>query len=359
MAHIFCQSKEYRDLTLLEIAELTEQHARDYLAELRWGSTTTMPCPFCDKVDTHYPRRNRGQWRCKSCDGVFSVTSGTLFANRKLSLKRLLLLFYVFISSPKGVSANQFHAQLGIAIGSAYQNLSKLREVLWEQRDLTPLSGVVQIDGGHFCGKPRRPRVRNKPTAMMVNSKLRNRKAGMVPGNGGFKLESWNQKKLKNRRVVVVMRQLSEVEGRGAIRSIVTIVEAETARQVIPEIKKYVVPGSTIQTDDGHAYSSLTAWYDHQSVPHSQMYARDDGVNNNQAESYIARLRRSEYGTHHGMRQRHFSLYANEMAWREDVRFLTLRQKFEDLTTKIFKTKESKIFYRYGCKGKKKTVTLH
>lgn len=359
MAHIFCQSKEYRDLTLLEIAELTEQHARDYLAELRWGSTTTMPCPFCDEVDTHYPRRNRGQWRCKSCDGVFSVTTGTLFANRKLSLKRLLLLFYVFVSSPKGVSANQFHAQLGIAISSAYQNLSKLREVLWEQRDLTPLSGVVHIDGGFFCGKPRRPQFRNRVTSTIVNHKLRNRKAGMVPNNGGYSLERWNREKLKNRRVVLVMRQLSETKGVGAVRTIVTVVGAEVSRQVVPEIRKYVLPGSSIQTDDGHAYSSLSAWFDHQSVPHAKMYSRLDGVNNNQAESYISRLRRSEYGTFHGMRQQYFELYANEMAWREDVRFLTLRQKFEDLTTKIFRTKESKMFFGYRGSGKNSRNTLH
>ena len=45
----------------------------------------------------------------------------------------------------------------------------------------------------------------------------------------------------------------------------------------------------------------------------------DDGACTNQAESYFARLRRSEIGVHHRIRV-HLGQYAAEMAWREDTR---------------------------------------
>jgi hypothetical protein len=40
----------------------------------------------------------------------------------------------------------------------------------------------------------------------------------------------------------------------------------------------------------------------------------------NQAESYFARLRRSEFGIHHRIAGRHLLAYSNEMAWRENNR---------------------------------------
>lgn len=346
MAQPFSQSKAYRDLTYTAIADLTEHQAREKFTLLRWGSLTTMPCPECGKVDTHYARRQRHQWRCKHCDRVFSATTGTPFANRKLPFKKLLLLVYEFISSPKGCSANALCARLGITYRTAYQNLSKLREVLFVQADLTPLSGTVHVDGGHFCGKPRRPRKRTKATSAIVNSKLRNRKAGMVP-NGSTHLESWNQEKLKNRRIVLVMRQVSPVRREGAERTIARIVMAESAKHVLPVIRKYVTPGTLIQSDEGHAYTNLMAWYDHQTVRHSEEYATVTGVNNNQAESYIGRMRRAEYGTYHGMRPQYLAFYASEMAWREDTRRQSLAQKFEGLLTMMFLCGLSKAWRGY------------
>ncbi|MEW6590236.1 MAG: IS1595 family transposase [Pseudomonadota bacterium] len=346
MAQPFSQCKRYRDLTYAAIYKLTEEEACEKFTLMRWGSLTRMPCPECGAIDTHYPRRQRRQWRCKHCDHVFSVMTGTPFSNHKLPYKTLLLLIYEFVSSPKGCSANALHARLGITYRSAYHNLSKLREALYEQANLTPLTGTVHIDGGHFCGKPRRPRKRTKATSSMVNNKLRNRKAGMVP-NGMTHLESWNQEKFKNRRIVLTMRQLSLVPGYGAERTIVRIVMAENAKHVLPVIKKYVSPGATIQTDEGHAYANLTAWYNHEAVRHSEQYSSDTGVNNNQAESYFGRMRRAEYGTYHGMRPQYLALYASEFAWREDTRRLSLGQKFDDILGTVLRCGLSKVWRGY------------
>lgn len=346
MAQPFTQSKAYRDLTYTAICDLTEQQAREKFTLLRWGSLTAMPCPECGTLDTHYPRRQRRQWRCKHCDRIFSVATGTPFDGRKLPYKTILLLIYEFVSSPKGCSASALHSKLGITYRTAYQNLSKLREVLYEQTDSSPLSGTVHIDGGHFCGKPRRPRKRTKATSSIVNSKLRNRKAGMVP-NGSTHLEPWNQVKFKNRRIVLVMRQLSQTRGKGAERTIARVIMAENSKNAVPVIRNYVASGAVIQSDDGHAYTSLMAWYDHQTVRHSIEYATDNGVNNNQAESYFGRLRRAEYGTHHGMRPQYLAFYASEMAWREDTRRQSLAQKFEGILTMVFRCGLSKAWRGY------------
>lgn len=346
MAQPYSQSKAYRNLTFIDISNLTEEQARNKFALMRWGSLTTMPCPDCGVVDAHYLRRHRHQWRCKHCHRVFSVTSDTPFSNRKLSFKMILFLIYEFVSLPKGAAANTIHARLGITHRTAFHNLSKLREALYEQMDLTPLCGTVQIDGGHFCGKPRRPRKRRQVTSQLVNAKLRNRKAGMVP-NGSTHKEHWNQAKFQNRRIVLVMRQLSSEAGKGAERTIVRVVKAENAKNVMPVIQRYVAPNSIIQTDEGHAYSNLMIRYLHQTVRHSVEYATDDGVTNNQAESFFGRMRRAEYGVYHGMRHQYLAFYASEIAWREDTRFISLKEKFDNLLTKVFNCGLSKAWCGY------------
>lgn len=350
MAQHFSQSKAYRDLTLWDLASLTEDEAREKFTILRWGSTTVMPCPFCQMKDKHYVRRKRNQWRCKHCDSVFSVTTNTPFADRKLPFKKLLVLMYEFISAPDGCAANRLHSRFKMTLRTAYQNLSKLREALWEQRDMSMLKGLVQIDGGHFCGKPRRANKRMPATSAIVNAKLRNRKAGMVPNTSITHSEPWNIKKLKNRRIILTLRELYTPanSGLGAKRTITVILRDEHAKSVIPAIRKYVDTSAVIWTDSGSGFNQLSKWYHHQSVTHSVEYMTEDGVNNNQAEAYFSRVRRGEYGVYHGMRFQYLAFYATEFAWREDVKKMSLSQKFNDLIQKVFGCGLSKAWLGYA-----------
>ena len=349
MAMHFTQSKKYRDLSLPAISKITEEDAWQRFVIMRWGSLTTMPCPACGVVDEHYPRRTRRQWRCKHCNCVFSVTTDTPFADRKLSFQQLLLIIYLFVVEPKGISANKHHAIVGVTLRTMYLNLQKIREAIFETMDLTPMEGAVQIDGAHCCGKPRRHRRRKmEGESQMVNHKLRNRKASIDPTIQKQHMSPANRKRFKNRRIIIVFREIPGEPGKGAKRTITKVVLTENQKNVIQLVRKYVKPGSQIDTDGGVAFLSLIAWYDHRIVNHSIEYSTDDGINNNQAESYISRLRRAEYGVYHGFRPQYLAFYAAEFAWREDVRRFTIREKLENIFQKIFQCGISYAFRRYS-----------
>lgn len=343
MAQHVSQSKAYRNLTLSDVMGMTEEEAWEAFTINRWGSTTVIPCPECGAIDTHYWRRTRRQWSCKHCSRVFSVTSHTPFAGRRLSFKKLVALVFLHACSPKGLSANWVSSQLGMTMRSAFQNLGKIREAIFQTQDLTPLNGVVHVDGGHFCGKPRRPRRRTKMSSTIANNILRNRKASIQPPKKGQVIEPWNQQKLKNRRIVIAMREATPTG-----RTIIAVVSAETQKNVIPVIRRCVAPGANIQTDDGGAYSPLSVWYDHQVVRHSQEYCTDSGVNNNYAEGFFSRMRRAEYGVYHGMRPQYLAFYAAEFAWRETFGKLSLREKFTNLLKKILSCDISRAWCGYA-----------
>lgn len=347
MAQHFSRSKAFRDLTSAEISRMTERSAWELFCKLRWGSFTHVRCPTCNQVDKHYPITSRKQWRCKCCGRVFSVTSDTPFVNRRLPFLKLIELIYEYAIAPKGLSANEICGKLGITHRTAWQNLNKIREVLFHSQDRKKLSGHVQIDGCHVCGKPRRGRKRAKITSGIINNHLKNRKANMVPNR--LPTASWNIEKLKNRRIVLVLRQIGKSRGEGAIRSITCILKSETSKEVIEAVKKYVEPGTVIHTDDSKAYSALNSLgYIHKAVRHSVEYSTVDGVNNNQAEAFFSRLRRAEYGVYHGMRPRYLAFYAAEFGWRDDNRKGSLKEKFTSLLRCVLRADISFAFRGYG-----------
>ena len=127
-------------------------------------------------------------------------------------------------------------------------------------------------------------------------------------------------RRIKERRVVFVLRKCSRQSGVGAGRTITAVAKAEDRETAEVLVRKHVTPGTEIWTDESPAYAGLSAWYDHKVVNHSVMYVTPDGVHENQAESSFARLRRGQYGSFHGMRPRYLADYADEMAWRESMR---------------------------------------
>ena len=87
MTQHFLLSSKARSLSSYEIAQLSEEEAHDLLCELRWGGKEFITCPNCVVQHKPYYISTRKQWRCKHCNHTFSVTSGTIFANRKKPIK--------------------------------------------------------------------------------------------------------------------------------------------------------------------------------------------------------------------------------------------------------------------------------
>lgn len=345
MARHFTQSPKFRDFNINEIE--TEDEAFLLLTEFFFGSRDNFACPRCKLVGKHYLRAARKQWRCRHCHSCFSPTSGTPFHNRKITCKQLIQAIFIFTTAATGKGANEASVMLGLDQRTVWLLHRKVDEALVLTWNTEPLEGVVQADGGHFCGKPHRANRRKPHESMAINTKLRGRKAAIDPTIRRARMEPWNAEKLKNRRVALVVRQLSDKPKQGAVRTIVSILNKESAAEVVPLMRRIVAPTARLMTDSGSAFTSLAAYFEIDTVNHSKEYCRYDGVNNNQAESYISRLRRAEYGAFRGMRRRYLLDYCIEMAWREDNRRLTAKEKLQDIFSRLRRCGPSPSFARY------------
>jgi hypothetical protein len=87
----------------------------------------------------------------------------------------------------------------------------------------------------------------------------------------------------------------------------------------ITAVRWGIVKGTTLHADESTAWNPLHASFAMRRINHQDGYSID-GACTNGAESYFSRLRRGELGHHHHIAGPYLVRYAQEAAWREDLR---------------------------------------
>jgi transposase-like protein len=339
MGQHFLLSPSAKNLSLEDVDRMSDHKVWQFFVEHRWGpqgKDGTQVCPCCGVVAKHYFVQSRKQWRCREieCGRMFSVTSGTKFADHKLPLKKILMAMVLYLTAVKGVSASQMARTIGVRYMTAFTLLHKLRETLLVTRDTNPMSSVVHVDGAHVSGRPRKGRVKTKLSKMP--------KVARTAQATAFH---------PNRRIVMVVRELYKEKGLGAWRTIVECCSAEDAHAAGKLAAKYISLGTTIMTDDHPAYCQNAMMYRHFSVNHGVEYATTTGVSNNQAENFFLRMRRMVYGQVHRVTPKYMLDYVNEIAWREDTRRWSSREQLNHLLKNALNTGTS-IWWRGYWQGR-------
>lgn len=360
----FWLKREAIPLTLEVIAALSDEQARLYLAEMRWGKDRQV-CPECGAVDRHHAIRTRKQWRCKHCFRTFSVTTGTPFADRKIGYRKLLLAIFAFVIHQKGLAALALRRIIGGQYRTAFTLLHKIREAVMLTVPSEKLSGVIEIDGGHFSGKRRKGR-KKKPKAKPedkteVPAKYAQQRDKIKPSAFPFH---------PNRRIVIALREISPEKtgqinihngkeiGMGAARTLVAVCRSENGADIEALVKQHIKQQSLIRSDELPGYGNLKLMgYGHEVVNHSVEFSTDEGVNQNQAESFFSRMRRACIGVYHRVTPKYMLDYATEMAWREDVRRKDTAQQLALLAGRVLGAGLSADWRRYA-QGNRRQVEL-
>lgn len=287
MAQHFLLSAAARTLSLAKVFRMGEDAAYGLFCEMRWPETDGEPvCPRCGCTEAYHISTRR-KFKCVACHHQFSVTSGTIFASRKLSFTDLLAAIAIFVNGAKGISALQASRDLDVQYKTAFVLFHKLREAMARELAGVELDGIVEIDGAYFGGHVR------------AANRKEDRKDRRLAKNQTGK-----------RQCVVVMRE------RGG-RTLPFIVRHEG--DAVPLVRDHVGTLATIHADEAPSWDALHAGWQAWRINHSLAYSQD-GACTNQAESYFSRLCRMETGTHHHIAGPYLYAYAGEAAWREDNR---------------------------------------
>jgi transposase-like protein len=318
MSQHFLLSAKARTLSVRQVMQLSEQDAHHLLKTLRWGEEDKdIVCPKCGLVHAPYIIKSRNQYRCRSCNHTFSVTSGTIFSNHKLPITVYLLAIILFVNAVKGISALQLSRDLGVQYKTAFVLAHKLRESLMNNRDTSLLTGEVHVDGAYVNGyvRPKNKKSDRIDRRLAVNQR-------------------------EDKRCVLVMRQ-------GIEKTRTFVLKSENQASVMTLAMSNISSDAVICADESNAYDPLHGKFIVKRVNHSLEYRADDGTTNNYAESFFSRFRRMQHGQMHKFSNRYLDNYVNEAAYREDMRAAANGDQFHDVTNKCLKTKTSRDWCGY------------
>lgn len=200
----------------------------------RWKYPEGFRCPRCAGSKAWFIA-TRSLDECAACGHQVSLKAGTVMHRSKAPLTKWFLAMYLFVVSKQGISAMDLKRQLGVAYGTAWTWLHKLRSALGA-RTVELLGGDVEVDetyevGRRFGGGTGRPKVSDK--------------ASLIVG-------------------AVEVSQKERGFGRLRLASLDSITKEDLGAFV----EDHIAPGSTVHTDglQSYPYALRDRDYEHRAV---------------------------------------------------------------------------------------------
>lgn len=250
-----------------------------HLFDVRYGQGHS--CPKCEREARWYPIKAEKAFSCQWCGNHIHPMAGTIFEKSRTPLQLWFYAMFLFTTSKHGVSAKELQRQLGVTYKTAWRMGHLIRQHMAEVDGEAPLGGygkVVEVDETFVGGKAKGKGQGYKGDKSIL--------MGMVERDGDVMF-----KVVPNQRATTLTRQ----------------------------IRKNVVKGSEVHTDELQSYNKFASPQDylHRTVNHGAgEYATVDGVSTNLIESAFGHFKRSVRGTHNNISRKYLERYAKEFEYR-------------------------------------------
>lgn len=272
-------------MNLHDVAQVfaTDDDAHEALVKARWPKG--IRCMACDSArisritSTGKTGKTRRVLECLECSYQFTATSGTLFHDSHLPLRKWFMAIALICEAKKGLSALQLSRHLGVQHKTAWYLNHRIREAMQEEnpKPLGSEGQVVEIDEANIGGKKR-----NRGVKAGKDAKIKI--LGMVERNGRIKL-------------VVVPNTKKE--------------------SLKPAIEANVSPNAKIATDDASVYHTTIAADRHiVGVHKEELWNKGTLRVTRTIDGAFSLLKRAFVGSFHRLENDHIEAYLNEFCWR-------------------------------------------
>lgn len=286
-----------RTLCPRDIDRLSDDEARELFERLRFSENDGKPyCPHCG-VDAVYRYKCRPQFKCKGCEKRFTLTSGTLFHSRKMSLKDILYAIVDFATTAQGTAAALSMLRWKCTYKTAFVLQHKLREAMASIQSENILTGEVEVDGVAVGGYIRQQNMHaDRPKDQRAPKRTKTR---------------W----------IVTMRE----RRRGGRSRAYIFGEEHHGLQTIRDV---IQPTAHVITDAAPSWERFALAFDEVSTVNHSLGHQIDGVHINGVENQNSRIRRAEQGVYLSLNKAHAQSYADELSWRDDHRETDIGRQF-------------------------------
>jgi transposase len=244
-------------------------------------------CPSCHKATKFHRIKSRSAYACQLCRHQVYPTAQTIFHKSTTSLQLWFWAIYLMSSTRCGISAKNLEREVGVSYPTALRMFRQIRSLLTQ--DGEPLSGTVEMDEAYLGPNPKWMH-RDDP-----------RKGRM--GRGVAKTPVFG----------MVQRASDGTPGRIMAKVVSGVSEAD----LLPEVRKHVLPSSTVYTDEWAPYAKLSGeGYMHSRIPHAQKVYVDGDVHVQTLEGFWSLLKGGLRGVYHSVSDEYLQDYIDEYVWR-------------------------------------------
>lgn len=307
-------------MNLLEISEKfpNELDCIIYAEKLRFGTKTK--CAYCGSSDLS-KRNTDYRHKCKNCNKSTAVTVNTTLHNTRLSLKTWFFALAVITDAKKGMSALQLQRNINVSYPTAFAMYHKLRELMMEQnKEISDLEGVVEMDETFIGGKPRRfdnPELPTKKREDLdkLHDKFTKQGFDFSPkGHNPARINNDSKRGRGTDNIPVV----GIVERNGDV--VAQVMKNLTYENLKNMVKKYVdEEKSVLITDNYKGYNSMKKIINHVKIDHKELYSYK-GLNSNSIESFWAIIERGIMGQYHSVSPQKLPNYIAEFVYKYNNR---------------------------------------
>lgn len=240
-------------------------------------------CETCQKERKHYRVKGRTAYACDRCGNHIYPLAGTIFEKSSTSLRTWFQAMYLMGSTRCGISAKQIQRETGVTYKTAWRMFKQIRSLLDED---APKLGGSRMDNG--------------PSVEMDETYIGKRERHNPLGD--------------TKKVCVV----GMVERKGRVKALIADDASKLTLHTLA--KKYILPKSTVFTDDAAAYHGLDVHYQHKRINHSEEVYVVGDIHTQTIEGFWSLIKRGIGGVYHSVSKKYLQSYLNEYSFRYNRR---------------------------------------
>lgn len=239
-------------------------------------------CEKCGVERKHYRVKGRTALACDHCGNHIYPLAGTIFEKTTTPLRIWFQAMYLMGSTRCGISAKQIQRETGVTYKTAWRMFRQIRSLLSEP-DMQVEGDGVEMDEVYVGGRPR----------------------------GKRRGPKWLEPSKKSVVAGVVARK-------GKV--IARVVEDASKKTLHDFAHEFILPDSTVFTDEHPSYTGLNKTYTHHRIQHAAgVYVRGN-VHTQTIEGFWSLLQNGIRGVYHSVSKKYLQTYLNEYSFRYNHR---------------------------------------
>lgn len=255
-------------------------------------------CKKCSNT-THYWKRDKECYECKSCGFRTSLRSGTIMENSNLPFLVWYRAMFLMSTTKKGFSAKEMQRQLGLKrYEPVWAMVHKIRKAMGNRDSLYTLEGMIEMDEGYFT---------------VASTEVEQDKGKRGRGAAGK----------QNVMVSAESTPLDDPETGKKSKHVryfkAKVLESHKAEEVNNHVSESIDEKSIVFTDKSTSYVDIANYV--------EMYVTEKSSKESTEETlrwvhiFISNAKRNLLGNYHKIKGKYLQLYLNEFVYKLNRRY--------------------------------------